>query len=793
MPGFFVGTSAALTQKDTDLDDCRRGVNGCRMVDYDASHRWKPESGSNVREYTVGDTLILPDCDPGSGCKVTFRHYLKRTDGVGEAKYIIYREGSSNSNTGVLTASGLVIDRESKIWKDEWDTITIYPGQKVCERLEFRADGKSPVDYPNGKTTSRVCAVAVGGTESSIEVKVRNAASGSPYGDWNDGSYGPMYAKPRDELPIWATFTPRVQAWYWRTIYGINGTIGEYFNRNNDLGWQNVYSIKMGYGSMDFASCAVSQVLNRESSSTGTTGFGSARLINMNDVGKSVFIQAATNCNESGRNTPKRVDVAYNDRGGGEGEFSSEVNIDPLESNIVEIMVPYNFNNSVSMDQIPILYAGEEQTLSLNPVVTVGKRYNKYVNVSDDYATKVDDPKVRVCIYEEGNEVSNCDEKDLKGTSWNVGPNTLNLDSEGGGITKKVLDVPAGTMMCVQVGVYPATVAGDAVMTTEWNEEEKKGSYSWTFAEQCGPVVKKPSFQVWGGDVFVENGVNVPLANKTVLDGYSLGSVDLPRKFGSWGELSVETGSGSTGNLFSGAALGFAGNNEGKLSPNYSFPLEGGSTSGYQGPGNNSSVINPGGSNSSGGDLNYSGGSGIIIDEFANKISEKIGEENIWYVPNVYKVGALSNINRMYIGTGTIIIDEDITYSGEYTTLESIPKVIIYANDVIINCDVERVDAILIAKGNIETCNLYNESDVGARSTQLRINGAVISGGQVSFGRSYGAGTGANSMIPAEIINMDPSWYLWAGEVMETSGADEANEDSGLMMPTYVNELPPRY
>lgn len=328
MPGFFVGTSAALTQKDTDLDDCRRGVNGCRMVDYDASHRWKPESGSNVREYTVGDTLILPDCDPGSGCKVTFRHYLKRTDGVGEAKYIIYREGSSNSNTGVLTASGLVIDRESKIWKDEWDTITIYPGQKVCERLEFRADGKSPVDYPNGKTTSRVCAVAVGGTESSIEVKVRNAASGSPYGDWNDGSYGPMYAKPRDELPIWATFTPRVQAWYWRTIYGINGTIGEYFNRNNDLGWQNVYSIKMGYGSMDFASCAVSQVLNRESSSTGTTGFGSARLINMNDVGKSVFIQAATNCNESGRNTPKRVDVAYNDRGGGEGEFSSEVNID---------------------------------------------------------------------------------------------------------------------------------------------------------------------------------------------------------------------------------------------------------------------------------------------------------------------------------------------------------------------------------------------------------------------------------------------------------------------------------
>ncbi len=75
----------------------------------------------------------------------------------------------------------------------------------------------------------------------------------------------------------------------------------------------------------------------------------------------------------------------------------------------------------------------------------------------------------------------------------------------------------------------------------------------------------------------------------------------------------------------------------------------------------------------------------------------------------------------------------------------------------------------------------------------MRINGAMIAGETVKFKRNYGAGTGANSMIPAEIINMDPSWYLWAGEVMETSGADEANEDSGLMMPTYVNELPPRY
>ena len=791
VPGFFVGTSVAMTQRDAGLDDCRLGINGCKVVDYDAAHRWKPESGSTVREYTVGDTLIFPDCDPVSGCEVTFRHYLKRTDGAGEAKYVIYREGSSNSKTGVLTTSGLVTGEALKVRKNEWDTITMYPGQKVCERLEFRADGKSPVDYPNGKTTSTVCAVAVGGIESGIDVKVRDAANGSFYENWSNG---PIYAKPDDPVIAQGTLIPKVQAWYERTIFGIDGTIGANFNRNNEPDWQNAFSIKVGYEPMDGASCAKTVFGDRSSSDSSDLVGDYDRVVTMSDVGKTITMQAVTNCNNGGRNTPKRVDLAYNDRGEGEGEFSSEVNIDPLESNIVEVRIPYNFvNTAVMKSSDNQVFAGENSKVSYT--IVTDKKPNTLVG-GDSYATIVKGAKWKVGFCTDGMDVGSC--------RWSE-PTTGDLhageDVEMQDQYILVPDLPAGTKIYARAAVYPAESSDSK---TGWADPD--GNHEWAYSKPMEiPVSKKPSFQVWGGDVFVKENANVPLADKILLADPV--SVKAPRKFGSWGELSVEIGSdGNRGNLFSGAALGFAGNNDGKLSPNYSFvPLGGGSTFNYFGLGNNNislGVEDPGGGKETNntdsdnkGALNYSGGSEINIVEFANKISEKIGNSNKENVADNNEIGGLNfgpNAKKMYVKDGDIIINKDIMYSGEYETLESIPKVIIYADNIKINCDVERIDAILIAKYNIQTCdNIY--SDSAKASVQLRINGAMMAGETVKFKRNYGAGTGANSMIPAEIINMDPSWYLWAGEVMDTGGADETNEDSGLMMPTYVNELPPRY
>lgn len=48
-------------------------------------------------------------------------------------------------------------------------------------------------------------------------------------------------------------------------------------------------------------------------------------------------------------------------------------------------------------------------------------------------------------------------------------------------------------------------------------------------------------------------------------------------------------------------------------------------------------------------------------------------------------------------------------------------------------------------------------------------------------------------MKSAEIINMDPSWYLWIADIIPeiTNETDEPTND--ILVPTYMRELPPRY
>ena len=76
----------------------------------------------------------------------------------------------------------------------------------------------------------------------------------------------------------------------------------------------------------------------------------------------------------------------------------------------------------------------------------------------------------------------------------------------------------------------------------------------------------------------------------------------------------------------------------------------------------------------------------------------------------------------------------------------------------------------------------------------MQINGAVIAGGTLRLNRTYGAATGYDSIVPAEVINMDPSWFLWAADIIpETVTTGNANPTNTVMVPTYMNELPPRY
>ena len=70
-------------------------------------------------------------------------------------------------------------------------------------------------------------------------------------------------------------------------------------------------------------------------------------------------------------------------------------------------------------------------------------------------------------------------------------------------------------------------------------------------------------------------------------------------------------------------------------------------------------------------------------------------------------------------------------------------------------------------------------------SNQLTINGAIIAKRLIA-NRTYGAATGANSIVPAEIVNFDPTLYQFGGSA-------EANDDTtGRLDVTTMHEVAPR-
>ena len=68
----------------------------------------------------------------------------------------------------------------------------------------------------------------------------------------------------------------------------------------------------------------------------------------------------------------------------------------------------------------------------------------------------------------------------------------------------------------------------------------------------------------------------------------------------------------------------------------------------------------------------------------------------------------------------------------------------------------------------------------------------MVIAGELDAARTYGAATGANSIIPAEIINFDPTLYRFGGDDRNTN--EESEENASLYLEvTYKKELSPRY
>ena len=100
----------------------------------------------------------------------------------------------------------------------------------------------------------------------------------------------------------------------------------------------------------------------------------------------------------------------------------------------------------------------------------------------------------------------------------------------------------------------------------------------------------------------------------------------------------------------------------------------------------------------------------------------------------------------------------------------------------------------------IKTCDSDDVDSAANAAKQLTIYGSIIAN-QLIANRTYGAAPGINSIVPAEIIDFDPTLYLWKGvnedsnsEQQEGSSSGEiVSEDSHTSIDiVYTSELAPR-
>lgn len=788
----FMGTSRVLKEDVSWNDSMVSAGTGVQF-----SPLWKPDN-TNANSYTANNSMVVNSCDPVDGCSVVFRHYMKRTQGSGESRYSVSKSVNGDSSTVVeLTATSGLKDNEGIVVKE--DIVTMFPGQKVCETLYFDSKKDSSGSF-SGRIQTTVCAAAVATVGADIDIQIRDQQSSSSYDEY--GKNDNIYTKPTDTVDLKGAYNPAYRVMYNISLqapsktngFANNGkTIGETFNANVDPDWDNVFSINLDNntnanhcsGDYKYYIRGTSKFpAGRPASYDGEVGYA----VGDKDVGKTVKAQAATNVCEYGKNTPKQVSLTYSDS----AAFTATVDTTDKRSKEVSFMVPYNFSNStrITTSEDKIIYAGESTTIDY--VINVGVKENSETNGT--YATQVPDASWGLRVSYDG------------GASWSenisLGEGDLNSGNEykfEGGEEKKggtegtiinVPDISAGAKVCFQSWVYPADSGGPRNL----NPSEFSGTAYST--PVCLTVAKKPSFQVWGGNIYSAGDVKTLTSNKIHVAGRTTYApiVESPvyHVFGSWTELELVANTKAEG-LASGAGTGFNVNPDGiggseESTLNYCLR----STLSFANSNCNGSL---GFGNSVEKNLEYSNKTELISRfaslEEGNYEIEEHNEENRVEIGEGVTV-AKGNTKIITARNGTVVITRDIRYGDDkYNTLAEIPKLIIYAHDIKIKCDVGQIDAVLIAEGNVNTCVDGNdetpskENNQARSAKQLVIRGSVVAN-TLSLNRTYGAATGDNSIQSAEIINYDSSLYLWANSWADVSTSGDLTEAA-------IYEVAPRY
>ena len=518
------------------------------------------------------------------------------------------------------------------------------------------------------------------------------------------------------------------------------------------------------------------------------------------------------------------------------------------------VKIPYNYENDTGVEVAnePV-YAGE--TITVNKIwAQVMPKCNSVTK--DCYATKVPSAEVKLIGYVSSmsnggdieaqvvsgdlcdslkNELPQDQKNSIKQCAtfpYGSGRFSMNEDGNLGGSPAKNLldeakeynafDASAGDYMCMVSAIYPARSAdNDKDMGTEGNEKWKHSEPS------CAPIAKRPSFQVWGGDMYSRVNVENDFANKrNVYAGYynSWNNLNGFKKtgdnkthFGSWVQEGLVFGvGGSTNTIASGAALGERDNpkkantgNEGGLCDKMVPLTFANNPCNNDGPATSANVVSLSGDPKSlinywisnpdrGGisgtrDLDDLWDSGII-QESATKT--EIRHLKINGSLNITG-GEMGNSRTLLIDykdatDGNVTISGNIKYGTDFNSLGQVPKLIIYAKNIYISCNVTEIDAILIATNKVNTCVGGGDDDSSeGRANQLKIVGTVITGNGITLGRTYGAaawkGSGENGQQKAaEIFDYDSTILMWS-EYMSSSAQTDT------LQTVYQHELAPRY
>lgn len=157
--------------------------------------------------------------------------------------------------------------------------------------------------------------------------------------------------------------------------------------------------------------------------------------------------------------------------------------------------------------------------------------------------------------------------------------------------------------------------------------------------------------------------------------------------------------------------------------------------------------------------------------------------------PTVLRVdGNITGKGTLWVD-GDLIIKSDIKYAtnGVGSNLANLPNLAIYATGKItIAENVIQIDAMLVSKSQIITCEGSESLDAGKCASKLTVNGLFASYNKIDFGRRYNVQNDPNNN-PAEKLIMTAQ-----SAMLPPPGFSKSDGDTNSQLQFNSSELPPR-